>query len=312
MPDRHVDQEGQPPAVDVEPKIAGRGRSASRRGSGRPPHRRRTWRRTPRTRGCAAGPAGKVVVISASAAGEASAAPRPWRPRAPSSSASFCARPPSSEATAKIDEADHEDAAAAVEVAEPAAEQQQAAEGQRVAGDDPGQVRLADVEVGLDVGQRDVGDGARRAPPSAARRRSARGPSRGAARVLGRARLPASGVCVGVGHEFPSLRWCRSGVRVAGGEDDLVDHRGDRARGWCCSPRRKTRCRTMPGEGGREQVEVEVRRGSRRGPWPARRSARDAAILGPRNSRRNAVGELRVAADGGEDGGQNAPSARGR
>ena len=50
-----------------------------------------------------AGPAGKVVVIRASAAGEASAAPRPWTPREVSSRASLWARPPSSEATAKIE-----------------------------------------------------------------------------------------------------------------------------------------------------------------------------------------------------------------
>ena len=49
-----------------------------------------------------AGPAGNVVVISASAAGEASAAPRPWSARAASSVPSVVARPPSPEATAKI------------------------------------------------------------------------------------------------------------------------------------------------------------------------------------------------------------------
>ena len=106
------------------------------------------------------GPAGNVVAISASAAGEARAAPRPCRPRAASSRPSLVARPPSSEATPKIDQADHEDPATSVEVTEAAAEQQQAAEGQRVAGDDPGQVGAGDVEVGLDVGQRDVDDGA--------------------------------------------------------------------------------------------------------------------------------------------------------
>ncbi len=55
-------------------------------------------------------------------------------------------------------EADHEDLAAAVEVAEPPTEQQQAAEGQGVAGDDPGEVGVADPQVDLDVGERDVGD----------------------------------------------------------------------------------------------------------------------------------------------------------
>ncbi len=46
------------------------------------------------------GPAGNVVVISASAVGEAMAAPTPCSPREPSSMASFCATPPRAEATA--------------------------------------------------------------------------------------------------------------------------------------------------------------------------------------------------------------------
>ena len=48
------------------------------------------------------GPAGNVVAISASAVGDASAAPRPCRPRAPRSSISLWARPPRAEATAKM------------------------------------------------------------------------------------------------------------------------------------------------------------------------------------------------------------------
>ena len=52
---------------------------------------------TPKAR-LRAGPAGNVVAIRARAAGEASAAPRPCRPRAASSSGSFVAMPPSSEA----------------------------------------------------------------------------------------------------------------------------------------------------------------------------------------------------------------------
>jgi len=43
---------------------------------------------------------------------------------------------------------------------EPAAEQQQAAEGEGVGVDDPGQAGVAEAEVGLDVRQRDVDDGA--------------------------------------------------------------------------------------------------------------------------------------------------------
>ncbi len=158
--DRGVDQQGEPPAVDVQAE------QVSVVPVSQPPSSRPTAAPTPDIAAYTAkarlraGPAGNVVAIRASAAGEASAAPRPWRPRAASSSPSLVARPPSSEATPKIDEADHEDLAAAVEVTEPAAEQQQAAEGQRVAGDDPAQVGGRDVEVVLDVGQRDVHDGA--------------------------------------------------------------------------------------------------------------------------------------------------------
>jgi hypothetical protein len=46
-------------------------------------------------------PAGKVVVMRASAAGEAIAAPSPCTPRASSRTASLCAVPPRREAAAK-------------------------------------------------------------------------------------------------------------------------------------------------------------------------------------------------------------------
>ena len=57
-------------------------------------------------------------------------------------------------------DADDEHPAAAEDVAEPAAEQQQAAEGERVGVHHPRQAAPAEAEVGLDVGQRDVHDGA--------------------------------------------------------------------------------------------------------------------------------------------------------
>ena len=57
-------------------------------------------------------------------------------------------------------DAGDEHPAAAEQVAEAAAEQQQAAEGEGVGVDDPREVRVAEPEVGLDVGQRDVDDGA--------------------------------------------------------------------------------------------------------------------------------------------------------
>ena len=46
-------------------------------------------------------PAGKVVVMSASALGAASAPPRPWTARATSIIVSFCATPATSEARVK-------------------------------------------------------------------------------------------------------------------------------------------------------------------------------------------------------------------
>ena len=104
------------------------------------------------------GPAGNVVVIRASAAGAASAAPTPCRPREPSSSASFWREAAEQRSDREDGQAGHEQQAPSVEVAEAAAEEQQATEGERVAGHDPGQVGLGDVEVGADVGQRDVRD----------------------------------------------------------------------------------------------------------------------------------------------------------
>ena len=104
-------------------------------------------------------PIGKVVAISARAVGAASAAPAPCTARAASSHHSEVAKPPTSEASGEEQDAGHEDAPAAVDVAEPAAEQQQAAEGQRVGGDDPLEPGTAEAEGALDVRQRDVHDG---------------------------------------------------------------------------------------------------------------------------------------------------------
>ena len=304
--DRGVDQQRQPPAVDVERRRCCRGRSASRRAAGRRRHRRRTSRRTPRRRGCGPGPAGNVVAISASAAGEASAAPRPWRPRAASSSPSLVARPPSSEATPKIDQADHEDLAAAVEVTEAATEQQQAAEGERVAGDDPAQVGVGDVEVGLDVGERDVHD---RAVEHHHELRDGDEHER-PAEVL--AHLPVSVFSAtarvgsgGVGH---GDLFCRVGgmsvSRAAGGgrQDDLVDHAGDQRPGSGGSPRRKKRCRTIPARAGASRSRSTSARISPRSLRALEQIAREAADLGADHVAAERLGELRVAGDRGEDG----------
>jgi hypothetical protein len=53
-----------------------------------------------------------------------------------------------------------EHAAAPEEIAKPAAEQQQPAEGEGIDGHDPGQPGIGKAEVGLDVGQSDVADSA--------------------------------------------------------------------------------------------------------------------------------------------------------
>ena len=56
------------------------------------------------------------------------------------------------------DQAEHEHAPAAEQVGEPAAEQQEAAEGERVGVDDPGQVVAGEVQLRADRRQRDVDD----------------------------------------------------------------------------------------------------------------------------------------------------------
>ena len=92
-----------------------------------------------------------------SAAGERIAAPSPWTPRATISHASDWGQ-----AGARGDrehgQPEHENPPAPEQVRRPAAEQQEAAEGQGVGVDDPLQVGLGEVQRGLDRGQRDVHD----------------------------------------------------------------------------------------------------------------------------------------------------------
>ena len=97
-----------------------------------------------------------AAMMIESAAGESIAAPRPWPARAANS---VVAPPASAEATDESGEdgqAGEEHAPAAEQVGGAAAEQEQAAEDQRVARDRPADVTAADVEVLRDVGQRDV------------------------------------------------------------------------------------------------------------------------------------------------------------
>ena len=104
-------------------------------------------------------PSEKVVVMIESAAGETSAPPKPWSARAPISIVSEVASPLSSEATGEDRHPGDEQAPPADQVGHAPAEQQEAAEHQRVAVDDPLQRGVGDVEVGLDRRQRDVHDG---------------------------------------------------------------------------------------------------------------------------------------------------------
>ena len=92
----------------------------------------------------------KVVVMMVSVAGDSTAPPRPWSARAAVSWPEFCARPPSRLAREKSAEPAEEDATLAEEVSEPAAEQQEAGEGQDVAVDDPLQAGGAVVQIAAD------------------------------------------------------------------------------------------------------------------------------------------------------------------
>ena len=106
----------------------------------------------PRCRG------GKVAVMIDSVAGFMSAAPAPCTTRAPISQPALVARPQSERGDREDDEADDEDPPAAEQVGELAAREHQDAEGERVAVDDPFELRDADVQVALDRRQRDVHD----------------------------------------------------------------------------------------------------------------------------------------------------------
>ena len=103
-------------------------------------------------------PSRKVVIRIESAAGEMIAAPRPCIARAPISEASLQARPASSEPAANSHEPDEEHAPPAEQVGGAPAEEEEAAEDERVGADHPLQVLLREPEVDLDRGQRDVHD----------------------------------------------------------------------------------------------------------------------------------------------------------
>ena len=103
-------------------------------------------------------PSANIVVRIDRAAGASSAPPSPWVARKAISEPSDQAKPASRELTVKSDDAGDEQRATAEQVGHPAAEQQEAAEHERVGGDHPLEARLGEVQVGLDRRQRDVHD----------------------------------------------------------------------------------------------------------------------------------------------------------
>ena len=104
-------------------------------------------------------PSANVVVTIESAAGETSAAPRPCSARPPISMPDDVAMPLTSEATVKTATPGDEQALPAEQVGRAPAEQQEAAEDERVGVDDPLQARPArSARPVLDRRQRDVHD----------------------------------------------------------------------------------------------------------------------------------------------------------
>ena len=123
------------------------GRSGHRPSGRRQLRRSRRPRPRRRARCCARGLRANVVIRIASAAGEIAAAPRPWIARAPMSDVSRPGEPAQERAEREDDEAEHEDAPAPEQVGSAAAEQQEAAEDERVGADHPLQVFLREAEV---------------------------------------------------------------------------------------------------------------------------------------------------------------------
>ena len=146
----------------------------------------------------------------------------------------------------------------------------------------------------LDVGQRDVGDGGVEHDHQLRDRDEHEGPAE--MDVLpGRARCSVV-VAVSdmgflrVGVRVEQCRWtsCRSDGRVHGGrQDDLVDDPGDASSVGVLAEDEEA-VQDDAGEGRREQVDVDVGADLAALPGPLEDRAGDAAILGPRTSRRKA------------------------
>ena len=100
----------------------------------------------------------KVVVIRESTAGASTAAKTPCRARAPNSQRRVLRRAAEGGCGGEAEQPDEEGALAADEVSDSAAEQEQAAERERVSGECPLPRGVADVQRGLGVGEGDVHD----------------------------------------------------------------------------------------------------------------------------------------------------------
>ena len=100
----------------------------------------------------------KSIIVSESETAETTAPPTPCMARAATSTSCEVASPQASEAAREERDPDQEEAPVAEEVAQPAAEQQEAAEGQQVRVHDPGERGVRKAEVLLDRRQRDVHD----------------------------------------------------------------------------------------------------------------------------------------------------------
>ena len=103
-------------------------------------------------------PSANVVLRIESAAGVIIAAPRPCSERATISDGLAPGEPGQERGAGEDDQPDDEHAPAADDVGDPPAEQQEAAEEERVGAHDPLQVLLREPEVGLDGRQGDVHD----------------------------------------------------------------------------------------------------------------------------------------------------------
>ena len=104
------------------------------------------------------GPSLKVVVMIDSAAGETSAPPRPWKARATISISPELAQRVDERGEREDRQAGDEQAPAAEQVGRTTAEQQEAAEHERVGVDDPLEVLVGEAQIRLDRRQGDVHD----------------------------------------------------------------------------------------------------------------------------------------------------------